>query len=259
MPHPCARGPTPLCRDLLNTSTDPTLPPCTVHDMPKLTLWGSLQGKTKRARAAAAEGEANAAGSGGGAGSNLLLLLLVVAAATAALAAAAHRKKRQQQLESARLIGGLVRQRRRGADPLPSDEGIELLAVQSDSRAEHLRHRRPQAQELVPGRARLKAMAQWQLGGSAARSGWREARLLSMGALPKALAHRLEESSSSDDNREDGSGSQGGSQAVVRLVRQWGLPTDSLRMDATDLQVGQCPHGSRQCSRVTGRCGCSAS
>jgi hypothetical protein len=92
-------------------------------------------------------------------------------------------------------------------------------------------------------------LAQRQLGGTALLSGRPEAQLLSLlnGHSEQALApaqghgHTLPGDSSagglhdSEAHRSNGSRSSGAG-AKVQLVQGWGLPTDSLRMQATNLQ-----------------------
>ena len=179
---------------------------------------------------------------GGGSGSKLLLLLALLAAGAAA--AAVVLTGRGTSLAAA-WGPAWVRRRLRsnGAAEAEEDEGIELL--QRGAAGVHnggARYQRtPQPRELAPGRARLKALVQRQLGGTALLSGRPEAELLSMlngtahnliqslgGPLPAAASNR------SWPNY-PASAALGGTS--VRLVRPWGLPTESLRMPAADLQV----------------------
>lgn len=180
------------------------------------------------------------------------LLLLAVAAGMVAAAVAAVR--RWQPWKQHKFGGGLLslpslllRRRQQQKGPQQDDAAVELLVVASDAPPDQLRRRQPHASELVPGRARMKALVQRQMGGSAL-SGRREKRLLSMGTLPQALAHELNSGKrpngagklasirggGSGDSQ--GSATSSGSEPIV--VRRWGLETDSLRMSVSDLQVG---------------------
>ena len=218
--------------------------------MPKLTMASA----TKPAARSQAAGTASAAaGSGSGSGGAKPLLLTVAAAAMAVTAAAAYKWQpwsRRSLKASVLPITSLLRlqQRRRQRDLHSSeeDDGEELLAAMPGGQAGQLRRRQPQALELVPGRARMKALVQRQMGGSAAPTGGWEQQLVAGGTLPQDLAHRL--NGGRDPNGEGqlasggsrGSSSSGGHVPVV--VRQWGLETDSLRMSISDLQVGGCYH-----------------
>lgn len=236
-------------RRLINAVYQPgfleSLPPCASHSMPTF-----MQG------AAEVEGSAvllHPALNGTAAGGRLhsgsmgrLLLTLSLLAAVAAAAAAAWYRRRQRS----RAAGGWTQsQQQRHGEKAPDEEEIELL-----SRHPHALHdagmrqrRAALSPELLPARARLKALAQRQLGGSALQSGRPEAELLS---LLKGLEHALAPLSVRDGTGLPNSRasmvphaskasvtSNGAGSTQVQLLQGWGLPTDSLRVQAADLQV----------------------
>lgn len=214
--------------------------------MPKLVMaldtWTPAKKQDKHGQAASAA----AAGASSAGGASKLLLLAVVAGAAAAVLAAARWKQRSLK---AALLSLPSRLRRRGQRPaalsLDGDD-IELLAVASDAQTDQLRRRQPHGLGLASGRARMKALVQRQMGGSALPSGKWERRLLSQGMLPQAVAHQLDSGRHAADGgklasvrsgSEGSQGSGGSSGGVPIFTRQWGLETDSLRLCVSDLQV----------------------
>ena len=172
----------------------------------------------------------------------VVLALCTLVAAAAATAAAYQRRRRRVAAR------GLARQR---SGSISGHEEIELLHLEPLALGgTGMRHRRPPLpRELLPGHARLKALAQRQLGSTAAPSGQPEAELLS-------LLHSAQHTSATPSNQGllaadscsrvvplthkfDSSGrSRSSGSARAPLVQGWGLPTDSLRVAAADLQVG---------------------
>lgn len=216
-----------------------SLPPCVAQAMPRFVSWAKDVRQRSDYPPAGAGDTRSVASAGGGSSKLLLLLLLALLAAGAAVVATAVRGS---SLPPATAWGTAWRRRRQparrsnGAAAAQDAEGIELLqhgaAVAHNGGA---RHRQiPQSPRLAHGRARLKALVQRQLGGTALLSGRPEAEVLHMlnhtahsfavavadGPLP-AVANSVR---------------RGG--ASVRLVQHWGLPTESLRMPAAELQVG---------------------
>ncbi|PRW45691.1 serine threonine- kinase receptor R831 [Chlorella sorokiniana] len=227
-----------------------SLPQCAERSLPSFMAWAAemqlsirLSRDDSRLNGTATAGMKHVSGI-----SKLLLLLLALVAASAAAAAAAvHQRRRRGTIPAGRLR---PRRQQHGGSVADSEE-IELLERELCTLdGGGMRHRRPPLpRELAPGRARLKALAQRQLGGTALLSGRPEAQLLSLlnGHSEQALApaqghgHTLPGDSSagglhdSEAHRSNGSRSSGAG-AKVQLVQGWGLPTDSLRMQATNLQ-----------------------
>ena len=221
-----------------------SLPPCVHKDMPNFVTWAK-EALQQIPTAAGAHNPASAALARGGGTGKLLLLLALLASAAAAAAAMGRRGHAAGAWGPAWL-----RRIWRSSSTAAEEEGLELPQRKPDS-VEGSRGRHsgvPQPSELVPGRARLKALAQHQLGGTALLSGRPEVELLSMlhgtthsfplapiGGRASPIAGNLGQSA------QLASAAFGGA-ASVQLVRRWGLPTESLRMAAADLQVR--PHAS---------------
>lgn len=211
--------------------------------MPGFVSWA----KELRQRPAPASAAPDSAGGAAAAGSSgrgrLLLLLLALVAASAAVAAAALNGWARHAVAA---WGPAWRRRWHRSGATAVEEGLELLRRRpesgSSSGSSGVRQRQgPRPPEVVPGRARLKALAQRQLGAAAIRSGRSEEEVLSVlqGAahnFPAASAGRR--SGRRSDHRSQPAHTAGSSGPPVQTVQPLGRPTESLRISSADLQVG---------------------
>jgi predicted Ser/Thr protein kinase len=209
--------------------------------MPAFCRWDKE--RRQQSELAAAVAGAVAAGAAGRRSSGVLLLLPLLAASTAV--AAAVLAGRSNRMAGAWRPAWLQRRLCSQNSRTGAEEGLQLLRRKADVQQNDgpLQRRLPKPGELAPGRARLKALAQRQLGGTALLSGRAEAQLLS---VLKGTAHTFERAAASGCTpASDGNPVQPerpGSAAYRvgfggQQVRHWGLPTDSLRIQATDLQI----------------------
>lgn len=138
------------------------------------------------------------------------------------------RRQLQEDIAEAGGLGGLLRHRR-PRHAAGDDDAVEL---------QEQRGLPPPAPHALPGRAQLKARVQQLLGQQGAT-----VALLAPEHLPKALAHEMPRrpAASPDILSRAQLASLAGR---VQPQRQWGLQSDSLRIDAGELEVG--------CAR----CGC---
>lgn len=237
-----------LCRFLdavYNHSFASALPQCAHHSMPAFMQW-VVEMQEAVELTLGLNGTAAAGHQPGSRVGRLLLLLVALLATGAAAAAAALYQRRRRSLS----MGGRARlQRPQCGGGSTGDEEIELLGMgPSWHDGSGMRHRRPLVPaELVPGRARLKAKAQQQLGSTALLPGRPEAQLLS---LLRGMEHALSPSAQKGDPpatavrasimpHAGAECSRSNSVALkVQLAQGWGLPTDSLRVQPADLQVG---------------------
>lgn len=230
----------------------------------------------------------------------LAVALVAVAAAAGGLALRRRRKQQQEHGRWQRLppspqppqptqpdgLASLMHRARwqasrpAAAGEQPGSEAAWLVAQQPGGAAAPEGRAVP-AVELVPGRARLKELIWREL---ASRP--RGLEVLRPGPLPAAMVHQLAAGGCSpspgasfltaDDGEEQrqqlvqARGGDGGDRAAAR---QWGLQSETLRLDPEKLQVGvggvQLDNGRRQsqagapargaCSRRRGRAGTSTS
>lgn len=237
-----------LCSDT-NVVQDPAffkaLPPCVRTHMPSFVSWATQVRQRLDYGAGVSRNTASAAVAGGSNTGKLVLLLLALVAASAAAAVAVLRGRGHQAACAWRLAW--LRRPQHRSTTAAEEEGLELLQPKSNSLpGGQMRHRRSlQLPELVPGRARLKALAQHQLGPMALLSGRPEAELLhilngaahSFAAAAAAGSLLPAASVNLGPSEQLTSTAAGGGATTVQLVRRWGLPTESLRMAAADLQV----------------------
>lgn len=195
----------------------------------------------------------------------MLLAVVALVAAAAVAGGLATRRRRQQRQANGRWqrlpqqpthadgLASLVQRARAQATQRsdgveePSSEVSSLLALQHSSHQLPGGHAVP-VPELVPGRARLKELLQLEL--ASMRQG---VEVLGPGALPPALVHQLAAGGCSPESgntlmpsgeqQQQLGGSSGGGGGAPE--RQWGLQSESLRLDPSRLQVG----GAREAYR----------
>ena len=256
MQVPLLRDPQP--RGVAGSGISPVLPACAARDMPQLMLVGLVQPGGSRV------------------GYVLAAVLLSLAAAAATAAGVLCWRQRRRKASTARQSGTELALRMQHLPSAHATGEAALLlsngssgsagrgssgsagrgssgSASQDGAAVRRKRRRPPA--AATGVARLKALVR-ELLVEAGDQQQCAMRVLSIEDLPDALAHNLAPLASRSRSGSRGAGvagvagSSGGGRGVSRGAlgpaeasrsgeqRQWGLHSESLRMDANQLQVG---------------------